>query len=117
MYWCHGLKSFSRKKKRTFKAKDDDASKNCSLARLDNILRILIYSQFWKSAYITTPDFSPRRRLKMKQAEVDCCCELGVKGSCVTCDYYTYCNGKWSHKTGKGAGAEAKLKISPSVLP
>jgi len=48
----------------------------------------------------------------MKQVEVDDRCELGVKGPCVTCDYRTYCNGKWSHRTGKGASAGATLKNS-----
>lgn len=33
----------------------------------------------------------------MNQIEVEDCCDLGVKGSCITCDYSTYCNGKWSH--------------------
>jgi hypothetical protein len=38
----------------------------------------------------------------MKAQEIDDCCDLGVKDSCVTCDYSMFCNGKWSHHgTGK----------------
>jgi hypothetical protein len=32
----------------------------------------------------------------MTESQIDCCCELGVKGSCVTCDFLQFCNGKWS---------------------
>jgi hypothetical protein len=88
------------------------AFKSSELAPLGKILRVSIYSQIRSSAYITTPDFSLKKMLKMKQAEVDDCCELGVKGSCVTCDFRAYCKGKWSHRTGQGAGAGADLKIS-----
>lgn len=35
----------------------------------------------------------------MDKIEANDCCDLGVKGSCVTCDYSTFCNGKWSHGT------------------
>jgi hypothetical protein len=38
---------------------------------------------------------------KMVEVEFENCCDLGVKGSCVTCDYCTFCNGKWSHGTSK----------------
>ncbi len=34
-----------------------------------------------------------------KQIVDDDCCEIGVKGSCVDCDYCVFCNGKWSHAT------------------
>jgi hypothetical protein len=67
---------------------------------------------FWNSAYIPTRDFDVKRWLKMKEAEVDDSCQLGVKGSCVTCDYRTYCNGKWKHRTDKGSIDGTKLKIS-----
>ena len=33
----------------------------------------------------------------MEQEESDECCEIGVKSSCVNCDYNSFCNGKWSH--------------------
>ena len=33
----------------------------------------------------------------MNDDEINDVCELGVKGSCVTCDYNVCCNGKWSH--------------------
>ena len=42
----------------------------------------------------------------MSKPEIDSCCELGVKGSCITCDFTTYCNGKWSRGVGQSAGAE-----------
>ena len=90
--------------------------KNTRLIEADvvaiGILRILIYSLFWSAAYIATRDFGLKRCLKMNQAETDDHCELGVKGSCVDCDYRAYCNGKWSRRPGQGAIAGVKLKTS-----
>jgi len=46
-------------------------------------------------------------RVKMvNQIEVESCCELGVKGSCVTCEYSCFCNGKWNHTTNESTRRE-----------
>jgi hypothetical protein len=39
----------------------------------------------------------------MTKDEAKECCELGVKGSCITCDYSTFCNGKWSQGEGQSS--------------
>ena len=35
----------------------------------------------------------------MEQPQIDDCCDIGVKGTCLTCDYIVFCSGKWSHPT------------------
>jgi hypothetical protein len=47
----------------------------------------------------------------MTQTEEDSCCELGVKGSCVTCEFIHCCNGKWSRGVGQGASVKATLQL------
>ena len=50
-----------------------------------------------------------QRSWKMSEPEVESCCELGVKGSCVTCEFSPFCKGKWKHATSQDASAEAEL--------
>jgi len=37
----------------------------------------------------------------MIEIKDDDCCDLGVKGPCVACDFSIFCKGKWSHETGR----------------
>ncbi len=45
----------------------------------------------------------------MSEPEVESNCELGVKGSCVTCEFIPFCKGKWKHVASQDARAEAEL--------
>ncbi|MGA3061557.1 MAG: hypothetical protein ABSD92_14510 [Candidatus Bathyarchaeia archaeon] len=45
----------------------------------------------------------------MREPEADRCCDLGVMGSCVTCEFSTFCNGKWSHGISQEVSVEAEL--------
>jgi hypothetical protein len=42
----------------------------------------------------------------MAQSELEDFCELEVQGSCVTCEFITFCNGKWRNGTRHGASVE-----------
>jgi len=35
----------------------------------------------------------------MEKQQKDCCCEIDVKGPCITCDFSSFCNGKWRQTT------------------
>ena len=35
----------------------------------------------------------------MEKATIENHCDLGIKDSCITCEFMCFCNGKWSHAT------------------
>ena len=50
-----------------------------------------------------------RGLVKMNQPKIESCCELGVEGACATCEFISFCNGRWSRGASQGASAEAEL--------
>ena len=43
--------------------------------------------------------FYTEKVLELEKQKIDECCEIGVKGSCTTCDFSSFCNGKWNHSS------------------
>ena len=45
----------------------------------------------------------------MVQIEFEDFCELEVKCSCVSCEFISFCNGRWRNGTRHGASVEPEL--------